>query len=152
MAAALLWVTVLRPSPPVGSAPPKDPHPTQHSRGNVVPDVRDPPRPKIVVRAPPSLGTASSRSTLPGAGKRPYPGISERLRTEAITAHDTEPRDGVWAPAMEAAFSRRLATDYSGLTRTRTIRSITRSGCKARASKPAKRSGTCQEIGHRRSS
>lgn len=40
-----------------------------------------------------------------------YPGISERLRVEALSAHDSEPRDATWAPAMETAFGLRITAE-----------------------------------------
>ncbi len=60
------------------------------------------PPPKIAVR---------KRSYAGLVGTGPYPGIDERLRTEALSVHDSEPRDERWAPAMEAAFGRRLTTE-----------------------------------------
>jgi len=59
---------------------------------------------------PPTF-VVSARSTAEGIGIRPYPGIDEHLKTGGLSAHAREPRDATWAPAMEAAFGRRISAE-----------------------------------------
>jgi hypothetical protein len=56
--------------------------------------------------------------------RRPFPGLDERLRTDALDTYAREPRDESWAPYMEMAFGRRYtATELSryGLTDLRIV-------------------------------
>lgn len=94
-AGVLLWTTARqRSSPPDGAVPQQT---RQYQRGS------DDRRPRASSKPPPPEFIVSA-----DIGTRPYPGIGEHLRTEALSAHDGEPRDATWAPAMEAAFGRHL--------------------------------------------